>query len=63
MLRNEAEALSLVDAVERAAGLSLFSEAVKTGSKHICQTAKCEVIVRRFDDAQKKGNKAIATPK
>jgi endonuclease G, mitochondrial len=52
-----------VDAVERAAGLSLFSEAVKTGSKHICQTAKCDVIVRRFDDAQKKGNKAIAAPK
>jgi endonuclease G len=52
-----------VDAVERAAGLSLFSEAVKTGSKHICQTTKCDVIVRRFDDAQKKRNKAIAAPK
>jgi endonuclease G len=52
-----------VDAVERAAGLSLFSEAVKAGSKHICQTTKCKVIVRRFDDAQKKGKKVIAAPK
>jgi len=52
-----------VDVVERAAGLSLFSEAVKTGSKHICRTTKCDVIVRRFDDAQKKGNRAITAPK
>jgi len=52
-----------VDAVERAAGLSLFSEAVKAGSKHICQTTKCDVIIRRFDDAQKKGYKAIAATK
>ena len=52
-----------MDAVERAAGLSLFSDAVKAGSKHICQRTKCEVIVRRFDDAQKKGYKAIAAPK
>jgi len=50
-----------VDAVERAAGLSLFSEAVKAGSKHICRTTKCDLIVRRFDDAQKKGS--IAAPK
>ena len=53
---------SLVDAVERAAGLTLFSDEVKQGSKHICQSTKCEVIVRRFGDAQKK-EKAIATPK
>jgi len=52
-----------VDAVERAAGLSLFSEAVKAGSKHICKTTKCDVTIRRFDDAQKKGSKAIAAPK
>ncbi|EIM82513.1 DNA/RNA non-specific endonuclease [Stereum hirsutum FP-91666 SS1] len=43
-----------VDTVERAAGLTLFSDALKTGSKHICKSTKCEVIVRRFDDAQKK---------
>ncbi|CAE6446861.1 unnamed protein product [Rhizoctonia solani] len=41
-----------VEAVERAAGLALFSEEIKNSSKHICQTAKCEVLVRRFDDAQ-----------
>ncbi|KAJ3563184.1 hypothetical protein NP233_g9101 [Leucocoprinus birnbaumii] len=51
-----------VDAVERAAGLTLFSDEVKAGSKHICQTAKCEVIVRRFDDARKNA-KRIAAPK
>ncbi|KAH9997543.1 hypothetical protein BJV77DRAFT_960078 [Russula vinacea] len=43
-----------IDAVERAAGLTLFSDAIKGGSKHICKTTKCEVIVRRFDDAQKR---------
>jgi endonuclease G len=51
-----------VDAVERAAGLTLFSDEVKAGSKHICQTAKCEVIVRRFDDARK-NTKKIGAPK
>ncbi|KAL4244387.1 Endonuclease [Abortiporus biennis] len=54
-----------VDAVERAAGLTLFSDAVKSSSKHICKTAKCEVIVRRFDDAQKRPEvrKAISGPR
>jgi len=52
-----------VDAVERAAGLTLFSEEIKAASKHICKTAKCEVVVRRFDDAQKNTRKAIAAPK
>ncbi|KDR81381.1 hypothetical protein GALMADRAFT_134826 [Galerina marginata CBS 339.88] len=51
-----------VEAVERAAGLTLFSDEIKTGSKHICKMTKCEVIIRRFDDAQKKGRKAIAAP-
>ena len=52
-----------VEAVERAAGLTLFSDAVKASSKHICKSTKCEVIVRRFDDAQKQSRKAIAAPK
>lgn len=52
----------LVEAVEHAAGLTLFSDAIKAASKQICQTTKCEVVVRRFDDAQKKV-KAIAAPK
>ncbi|KAJ3766228.1 hypothetical protein FB446DRAFT_654122 [Lentinula raphanica] len=55
-----------VEAVERAAGLSLFSDAVKSTSKHICQSTKCEVVVRRFDDARKSqradGRRAISAP-
>ncbi|BGP58667.1 hypothetical protein JCM8202_006357 [Rhodotorula sphaerocarpa] len=44
-----------VEAVERSAGLSLLPEALKTGNvKHLCQATRCEVVVRRFDDAQKK---------
>ncbi|KAI0306735.1 hypothetical protein B0F90DRAFT_1623624 [Multifurca ochricompacta] len=54
-----------VDAVERAAGLTLFSDAIKGGSNHICKTTKCEVIVRRFDDAQKRSEtkRAISSPR
>ncbi|KIJ60599.1 hypothetical protein HYDPIDRAFT_98257 [Hydnomerulius pinastri MD-312] len=54
-----------VDVVERAAGLTLFSDALKKSSKHICQSTKCEVIVRRFDDAQKRPamRRAISAPK
>jgi len=49
-----------VEAVERAAGLTLFSDTVKSGSKHICNTTKCQVTIRRFDDAQKTARNAIA---
>ncbi|QRV90099.1 DNA/RNA non-specific nuclease [Ceratobasidium sp. AG-Ba] len=52
-----------VEAVERASGLVLFSEDVKKSAKHICQTAKCEVIIRRFDDAQQQTRRAIGGPK
>lgn len=54
-----------IDAVERAAGLTLFSDAIKGGSKHICRTTKCEVIVRRFDDVQKRPEmrRAISSPR
>ncbi len=45
---------STVEAVERAAGLTLFDELTKAKSKELCQTVQCEVIVRRFDDVQKK---------
>lgn len=61
--KQHSECFCTVEAVERAAGLSLFSDEVKAGSKHICKATKCEVIVRRFDDAQKKGRKAISAPK
>ncbi|KAH6918820.1 mitochondrial nuclease [Coprinopsis sp. MPI-PUGE-AT-0042] len=49
-----------VEAVEKAAGLTLFSDEVKKGAKHICKSTKCEVVVRRFDDTRKK---AIGAPK
>ncbi|KAI0005863.1 mitochondrial nuclease [Russula compacta] len=54
-----------VDAVERAAGLTLFSDAIKGGSKHICRTTKCEVIMRHFDDTQKRPEmrRAISSPR
>ncbi|KAF8636537.1 hypothetical protein AX17_003349 [Amanita inopinata Kibby_2008] len=52
-----------VEAVERAAGLTLFSDEVKALSKHICRTTQCKVTVRRFDDARKNARKAIAAPK
>ncbi|KAI0818803.1 hypothetical protein BC629DRAFT_1588131 [Irpex lacteus] len=53
-----------VEAVEKAAGLTFFSDEVKKASKHICKTTKCEVIVRRFDDAQKRPDvrRAISAP-
>jgi len=53
-----------VEMVERAAGLTLLSDAVKRSSRHICQTAKCEVVVRRFDDVQKRPEmrRAVSAP-
>ncbi|KAF9532418.1 hypothetical protein CPB83DRAFT_847820 [Crepidotus variabilis] len=65
IIPDEAPLTSFVvplDAVERAAGLTFFSDEVKKGSKHICQSTKCEVVVRRFDDTRK-SQKAIAAPK
>jgi len=53
-----------VEAVERAAGLTIFSDAVKSASTHICKTTKCQVVVRRFDEAKKNLNrKTISAPK
>ncbi|KAJ9103996.1 hypothetical protein QFC21_002459 [Naganishia friedmannii] len=42
-----------VESVEKAAGLTLFAPAVKQSAKQLCRETKCEVIVRRFDDARK----------
>jgi endonuclease G len=55
---------SAVGDVERSAGITLFSDAFKSSSRHICQATKCQVMVRRFDDAQKrpKLRRAISTP-
>ena len=45
--------------------MTLFTDAVKANSKHICKSTKCEVVVRRFDDAQKRPEmrRAISAPK
>ncbi|GAA5833575.1 hypothetical protein JCM11251_003530 [Rhodosporidiobolus azoricus] len=47
-----------VEAVERSSGLSLLPPELKLGgiggAKELCKAIKCEVVVRRFDDAQKK---------
>jgi endonuclease G, mitochondrial len=56
-----------VEAVEKAAGLQLFADDIKKVSRHVCQSAQCQLEVRRFDDAQKqlgmdKKVKAIAAP-
>jgi len=57
--------IATVEKVEQLAGLTIFSDEVKQGSKHICQTTKCDVTVRRFDDAQKRPEikKAISAPR
>jgi endonuclease G len=54
-----------IEAVERAAGLVLFSDAVKSSAKHICKTTTCQVVVRRFDDAQKRPElrRAMSSPR
>jgi endonuclease G len=54
-----AEWICEVESVERASGLVLFSDGIKSMSKRICQTTECQVIIRHFDDAQKK----VAAPK
>jgi endonuclease G, mitochondrial len=53
----------VVDIVEHAAGITIFSDAVKQASKHICTTTKCDVVVRRFDDTRKTVNRAVGGPK
>ncbi|KAI6117608.1 hypothetical protein EDD16DRAFT_1693013 [Pisolithus croceorrhizus] len=54
-----------VEAVERAAGLTLFSDAVKNASKHICQTTKCESSFEDFDEARKRPElrRTVSAPK
>ncbi|WWC90696.1 uncharacterized protein L201_005633 [Kwoniella dendrophila CBS 6074] len=42
-----------VEHVEKAAGLQLFNDQVKSKSKQLCSMTQCQVIVRRFDDARK----------
>jgi endonuclease G len=42
-----------VESVERAAGLELFSAAVKSSSRPLCETVDCQIIVRDFSNANK----------
>ena len=53
MIPNEAplESFSVpVETVERAAGLTLFPEAVKAQAKRLCDTVQCSIVVREFAD-------------
>jgi len=50
-----------VDAVERASGLVLFPDNVKSTAKNICRTTSCQLLIRRFDDAQKRTKALPAT--
>src|SRR5260370_11271983 len=56
---------SSVDAVERAAGLVLLPDNIKSTAKNICRTTSCQLLIRRFDGAQKqiKALPAINTSK
>ncbi|EPQ27715.1 uncharacterized protein PFL1_04853 [Pseudozyma flocculosa PF-1] len=42
-----------VETVERAAGLTLFPPAIKSAAKRLCDTVKCQIIVREFGDKSK----------
>ncbi|KAJ7632260.1 hypothetical protein FB45DRAFT_911982 [Roridomyces roridus] len=51
-----------IEAVEHAAGLLLLSKAIKAAAKPICTTTECELLIRKFDDAQKKPRRALSSP-
>jgi endonuclease G len=42
-----------VQQVEKAAGLQLFNDELKSKSKQLCAMTQCQVVVRRFDDTRK----------
>jgi endonuclease G len=54
-----------IEKVEQLAGLTLFSDEIKKASKHICKSTKCDVLVRRFDDAAKRPDmrRAVSAPR
>lgn len=43
----------LVEAVESSAGLTLLPDSLKAVARPLCSTVSCQLIVRKFDDAQK----------
>ncbi|KAN0064227.1 nuclease [Thecaphora frezii] len=51
-----------VETVERAAGLTLFPPAIKSAAKRLCETVKCQIIVREFND-KSKNLAALPAPK
>ncbi|KAJ9475720.1 Mitochondrial nuclease [Pseudozyma hubeiensis] len=56
VIPNEARLESFavpVETVERAAGLELFPRSVKESSKKLCETVKCDIVVREFADKSK----------
>lgn len=56
VIPNEAPLRSFavpVEAVERAAGLQLFPEALKSGARPLCDTVNCSIVVRDFSDRNK----------
>ncbi|PKI85289.1 Nuc1p [Malassezia vespertilionis] len=54
MVPNSAPLRSFEMDVERAAGVTLFSPAIKSASKKLCDTVQCEIIVRDFTKANKR---------
>ena len=42
-----------VESVERAAGLTLFPEAIKNSAKKLCDTVRCDLVIRDFSDKSK----------
>ncbi|PWN54143.1 hypothetical protein IE53DRAFT_383333 [Violaceomyces palustris] len=56
VIPNEAPLESFVvpiETVERAAGLTLFPPAIKSSAKKLCETVKCDIVVRDFGEKSK----------
>ncbi|KAH9814393.1 hypothetical protein DFH28DRAFT_971569 [Melampsora americana] len=44
---------SSIESVEKASGLKLFPDQIKSNSTKLCETVKCEMVIRNFDQARK----------
>ncbi|KAK0548971.1 nuclease [Tilletia horrida] len=51
-----------LDAVERAAGLTLFPDHVKAKAKHLCSLVTCDIIVREFADRARSPSPTSSVP-
>lgn len=47
-----------MEQIEKLSGLTLFAPEIKSVALELCRETKCQVVVRRFDDAKKKLEKA-----